>query len=175
MRASFGHGNGVVAVAIMTMTYAEKLRDPRWQKVKSDVQNRAGFRCEQCGDDRTILNVHHTYYVKDRDPWDYPTEDLLCLCEPCHEKWHIIFDRTRRNLGRLSIVDCLQTMGYIHGLWMLSIEPSDHAIDTNIGGLLGIADALHLPFVQLRSIIDDQGYTTTNLVHQLKHALRQGR
>lgn len=34
------------------------------------------------------LNVHHKYYVNGLNPWDYPDEDLITLCEECHKKRH---------------------------------------------------------------------------------------
>jgi hypothetical protein len=66
------------------MTYADLLRDPRWQRKRLEVMARADFTCELCGADWKTLNVHHLRYVRGRMPWDYPDEDLCCLCEPCH-------------------------------------------------------------------------------------------
>lgn len=66
------------------MTYAEKLRDPRWQKKRLEVMNRDGFKCKSCGDATSTLNVHHKYYEKGAMPWDYPETALVTLCEKCH-------------------------------------------------------------------------------------------
>lgn len=66
------------------MSYADLLRDPRWQRRRLEVMKHAEFRCEACGDDKTTLNVHHVVYVKGRKPWEYEQKDLQCLCEPCH-------------------------------------------------------------------------------------------
>jgi hypothetical protein len=30
------------------------------------------------------LEVHHTYYERGRDPWDYPINSLVTLCYACH-------------------------------------------------------------------------------------------
>lgn len=30
--------------------------------------------------------MHHLYYEKDQDPWDYPDESLITLCEECHQE-----------------------------------------------------------------------------------------
>lgn len=62
----------------------EKYRDPRWQKKRLQIMQRAGFKCETCGQEKT-LNVHHGYYSRDMDPWDYPDDTLWCLCEDCHD------------------------------------------------------------------------------------------
>jgi hypothetical protein len=69
-------------------TYSEKLRDPRWQKKRLEIMQRDGFRCQECTDDSTTLHVHHTRYVKGREPWEYSNGFLVTLCEKCHENMH---------------------------------------------------------------------------------------
>jgi len=66
-------------------TYFEKLRDPRWQRKRLEIMERAGFACEKCGDKTSTLNVHHGYYEKGLEPWEYESNTLWCLCESCHE------------------------------------------------------------------------------------------
>lgn len=66
------------------MKYSEKLKDPRWQKKRLEVFQRDDFSCQQCGDTETTLCVHHLRYMAGRDPWEYPEEMLLTLCEECH-------------------------------------------------------------------------------------------
>ncbi|MBR6189243.1 MAG: hypothetical protein IKQ59_09890 [Prevotella sp.] len=34
------------------------------------------------------LNVHHKYYIRGNDPWNYSNEALITLCEQCHKKRH---------------------------------------------------------------------------------------
>lgn len=63
-------------------SYGEKLRDPRWQRVRLEVMSRDNFSCRLCGDETTPLNVHHLQYMK--EPWDCPIKYLLTLCEDCH-------------------------------------------------------------------------------------------
>lgn len=64
-------------------TYSEKLRDPRWQRVRLEVMQRDQFMCTHCGDDTATLNVHHLEY--NGDPWETPLKNLVTLCETCHE------------------------------------------------------------------------------------------
>ena len=66
------------------MTYSEKLRDPRWQKKRLEIMNRDAFQCCDCRSKTETLNVHHAFYRKGADPWDYDNEWLITLCEPCH-------------------------------------------------------------------------------------------
>lgn len=68
------------------MGYADKLRDPRWQRRRLEVMGAADFRCRRCNSDEKFLNVHHKAYLRGRDPWDYPDQYLECLCEDCHEE-----------------------------------------------------------------------------------------
>ena len=65
-------------------TYAEKLKDPRWQRKRLEIMQRDGFGCTFCGDEESTLNVHHHYYEKGMSPWEYPNEALTTLCEGCH-------------------------------------------------------------------------------------------
>ena len=66
--------------------YAELLRDPRWQKRRLDVMSRDDFSCCKCGSRTETLHVHHRYYIAGRQPWDYPDNLLVTLCEKCHKE-----------------------------------------------------------------------------------------
>lgn len=64
------------------MTYAEKLKDPRWQKRRLEVLSRDNFKCQLCGDEKSTLHVHHNKY-KD-NPWDIEASELITFCKHCH-------------------------------------------------------------------------------------------
>jgi hypothetical protein len=68
------------------MTYAEKLKDPRWQKRRLEVLEDRGWKCEACADTDMTLHVHHDKYKG--QPWEAENEDLFVLCEECHSKVH---------------------------------------------------------------------------------------
>lgn len=63
-------------------TYSEKLKDPRWQKLRLKVLERDNFSCVVCGSADKMLHVHHSKYSK--EPWSAPLENLHTLCEECH-------------------------------------------------------------------------------------------
>lgn len=66
-------------------SYAEKLKDPRWQRKRLEVFERAKFTCEECSGTDKTLHVHHKRYIRGREPWEYEDKvDLACLCEDCH-------------------------------------------------------------------------------------------
>ena len=64
-------------------TYSEKLRDPRWQKMRLKVMERDGFTCQFCDAKDKTLNVHHKFYQKGRDPWEYSDYMMVTCCETC--------------------------------------------------------------------------------------------
>jgi len=66
--------------------YLEKLKDPRWQKLRLKVFERDEWTCQSCLTDDNSLCVHHTYYEEGLEPWEYPLHSLVTLCELCHEE-----------------------------------------------------------------------------------------
>jgi 5-methylcytosine-specific restriction endonuclease McrA len=69
------------------ISYSEKLRDPRWQKKRLQVLERAGWICQVCGTGEQELQVHHPRYVNCREPWQY--DNLISLCASCHSRHHV--------------------------------------------------------------------------------------
>lgn len=65
-------------------SYGQKLRDNRWTEKRDFIRKRAGGKCEDCGSDKR-LEIHHCYYIKEHEPWEYPYDALRCLCHACHE------------------------------------------------------------------------------------------
>ena len=74
-------------------TYSDKLRSPKWQKLRLEKMVEAEWRCEICGDEEEELNVHHIRYVKSLEPWDYSKSELQCLCRTCHTLCHANADK----------------------------------------------------------------------------------
>lgn len=60
-------------------------KDPRWQEKRLRIMERDGFFCRSCGSKKSTLHVHHKAYEKGGRIWDTPDEDLITLCEDCHE------------------------------------------------------------------------------------------
>jgi hypothetical protein len=84
--------------------YSDKLKDPRWQKKRLEVLERAGWKCEYCDEDTKTLHVHHGIYWKDFDPWNYPDVTLHCLCEDCHSMVQIWMEEIKDWMGSISIL-----------------------------------------------------------------------
>jgi hypothetical protein len=81
--------------------YWQKLQDPRWQRKRLEIMQRADFRCECCGEDAETLNVHHGYYEKGKQPWEYESETLWCLCVHCHETNQQHLTEAQRQLAQM--------------------------------------------------------------------------
>ncbi len=79
------------------MTYAEKLKDPRWQKKRLEVMQRDEFTCQCCKQKNKTLHIHHKTYEFGCDPWDYEDYNFITLCQACHteeEYQKLIFNST---------------------------------------------------------------------------------
>lgn len=71
------------------MTYAEKLKDPRWKARRKEIFERDDFACRDCGSERLSLHCHHLLYLSIyENPWEYPDDLLLTLCSTCHKRRH---------------------------------------------------------------------------------------
>lgn len=68
----------------MNSHYLELLKDPRWQKKRLEVFERAGWACQCCGEKTKPLHVHHLVYSGGK-PWEADGDSLECLCWVCHE------------------------------------------------------------------------------------------
>ena len=68
-------------------SYKELLKDKRWEKKRIDILNKKGCVCSKCGSTEN-LQVHHLYYDKSKNPWNYPDDAFIVLCKKCHEEIH---------------------------------------------------------------------------------------
>lgn len=64
--------------------YGEERKDPRWQRRRAEVYDRANWRCEYCSRSTEQLQAHHVAYIQGRKPWEYDDNHLVCLCDTCH-------------------------------------------------------------------------------------------
>ena len=76
----------------MTISYSQKLRDPRWQRKRLEILQRDGWRCLSCQSETKTLQVHHVVYQR-REPWDYPDHCYQTFCEDCHKERQELIDK----------------------------------------------------------------------------------
>ncbi len=81
------------------MTYAEKLKDPRWQRKRLEILSRDNFSCTCCGDIKSTLNVHHFKYKG--EPWEVDNSLLITFCEVCHFAHEFYKDFIIRKIKKL--------------------------------------------------------------------------
>ncbi|MBW4618199.1 MAG: hypothetical protein KME17_02280 [Cyanosarcina radialis HA8281-LM2] len=85
-------------------SYSQKLRDERWKRKAKLVKEKAGWKCQDCGNSAN-LETHHCYYTSissGHEPWEYPLSALRCLCHECHEARAKSESRMRAYLARLT-------------------------------------------------------------------------
>lgn len=82
-------------------TYSEKMKDPRWQKKRLKLLDLNEWACEACQTKEKTLHVHHSYYDKSIEPWDYPDYVYVILCDECHEKMHLLIKAAQLALRRV--------------------------------------------------------------------------
>ena len=69
--------------------YNRLLEDRRWKEFRLKVMSERGSRCECCGG-TDILQIHHTFYISGKMPWEYDINDMRVLCKECHQRIHNI-------------------------------------------------------------------------------------
>ena len=67
--------------------YNRLLEDKRWKEFRLKVMSERGNKCECCGGTH-ILQIHHTFYISGKMPWEYDVNDMRVLCRMCHQKVH---------------------------------------------------------------------------------------
>lgn len=124
-------------------SYSELLKDPRWQRKRLLVLERDGFACTECGDNKSELQVHHRYYAKDRDPWEYEDFALATLCDPCHERAEQLRLLLVKSAGLLDFEKSMRVVGYAEGLVASErIEKDTKIVFRGVLHLVGFCDAM---------------------------------
>ena len=99
------------------MHYSEKLKDPRWQKKRLEILERDAWACQVCGGKEKTLHVHHNKYSN--NPWDAKNDDLVTLCEDCHQETHeeqANCKSTIKEINELISCYCYEELAGLHGM-----------------------------------------------------------
>jgi hypothetical protein len=71
------------------VNYRIQLKWSHWQRRKLHIMQRDGFKCTICGNDDTILEVHHHQYSAGKKAWEYLDDnELTTLCDYHHGLIH---------------------------------------------------------------------------------------
>lgn len=68
-----------------SLSYSERLKHPKWQQKRLKIFEKDDWTCQTCGETENTLHCHHIDYIHGHDPWDYPDNYFITLCEDCHE------------------------------------------------------------------------------------------
>lgn len=109
-------------------SYAELLKDPRWQKKRLEILERDHWACFRCDDKETTLHVHHKYYERGFMPWEYPDAAYVTLCERCHEHVEFVMDAIKKAMALVWIDDLETILGYIVGRRMTWLSGDERGI-----------------------------------------------
>ena len=123
------------------MSYSEKLKNPKWDKFRSDYTEHFKIRensekvfCEWCLNEDDEIHLHHIRYKKGGGPWDSDFEDVMFLCRQCHKKYHefkeealllldeILVDYNKANSFMNILYLCAKTENYMSGQIQILIE-----------------------------------------------------
>lgn len=110
----------MAGLLFLMKTYAEKLRDPRWQRKRLEIMSRDNFACCNCKDETITLNVHHIKYIQGRDPWDYDADNFETLCEECHKARHDKSEDVEIELFRMAILSSVRSRKFVGYLAVLA-------------------------------------------------------
>lgn len=79
---------------LKTIEYSDYLQTEHWLWFRKESIRHAMGQCQLCGDNKSILNVHHkTYANRGRETF----LDVIVLCKNCHETFHEI--KNKRGQG----------------------------------------------------------------------------
>lgn len=95
------------------MRYADKLKDPRWQRVRLKVFERDNWTCLLCDATEKTLHAHHLNYAG--EPWEAPLEDITTLCEDCHRNLHNIEEEQPATIEGVASLICKQIASSMGG------------------------------------------------------------
>ena len=69
------------------MKYEDFLQTDYWKLVSEQARINAHYKCQLCGCNDKKLNVHHNTYEHRGEEFKH-MEELICLCEDCHNFYH---------------------------------------------------------------------------------------
>ena len=70
-----------------SIEWKKQYNHPNWQRMRLFILDRDNFKCQKCGDEHSILHIHHKHY-SDGFIWEIDPRYLITLCDRCHSKAH---------------------------------------------------------------------------------------
>lgn len=142
------------------MTFAEQLKHPKWQQKRLEVMQRCGFMCINCEDKNTTLHIHHPFYRKGAKLWEYETDELLCLCEKCHQETHAVDSQIRSEITDLQLMCGMGQLSVLLG-WLKGANYTPYTKLESYEEICGFLDYFNIPRCYneiINMIIESDGY-----------------
>lgn len=101
--ASSAGGREERAQRFGSVTMSFDYNAPRWRRLRAAVLRRDGYLCRYClryGRRRQATTVHHIKHADEHPELAYNADNLISLCEACHNKMH---PEKAKNAGRYGI------------------------------------------------------------------------
>ena len=149
----------------MTTSFLAKYRDPRWQRLRLEVMQEAGFQCQECCSETETLNVHHRLYRKEANPWEYDLDELVCLCQDCHRYIHELKKRIDLALSRQGAEMLEYLVGYVES--SACDGPDGEMEISSISMAIGVADWFDIPRQKVIDICV-HGHVRLNELYELQ-------
>ena len=86
MTIRLDHSPYFIARDGLTYDYDDYISSPAWRAKRQEVFRLQGRLCSNCTTIFGRMHVHHLHY--DTLGWEDPENDLVVLCEACHEMEH---------------------------------------------------------------------------------------
>jgi hypothetical protein len=140
-------------------SYYDLLKRPEWQEKRLRIMERDGFKCTgyYCEGGKGQLHVHHRFYRKGVNPWDYPDGTLETLCEACHESVETSKIALAEAIGRIPSHLLRNIRGYVDGLASMQSGNETTIFELeNPDQIEGVADAIG---VHVDSLMPLDNYT----------------
>lgn len=115
------------------MDWQEQYKHPNWQKRRLDRMELSKFSCERCYTEEEQLHVHHKRYVKGKKIWDYQDDELMVLCESCHQEIHREKDLLNDLIARLPPDGLTELISIAIGYCHSSIGPCNLEVSDLLG------------------------------------------
>jgi len=68
----------------MKKDFKAQYQDKRWYELSKKIKARDKNTCQMCGRNDRPVSVHHKVYRSGTDVWDYADDELICICDECH-------------------------------------------------------------------------------------------
>lgn len=114
--------------------YARKLLDGRWQRKRLEILQRDNFCCTICQRSHNV-QIHHNWYLKNMEPWDYTADQLVSLCNEHHEEIGELQEGLKRLLARSGPAIQRQVYDYLFGLLNQKREVATPVVPVSTGKL----------------------------------------